>query len=172
MNIAFMSIRIVKSDYFDARGGETVDDRSKLIAPCGIDCGICELFLCRDDHRLMDALVSKGIPRSVLPCGGCRQIRGKCPAIGGRCATYVCAMERWVTFCNDCEDFPCTKLAPAADRAGTLPHNMKLFNLCTIQQFGLHEFVKRSAGVKKSYFEGRVAIGEGPLLAVPGGNIE
>jgi hypothetical protein len=146
-----------------------VDDRSQLIAPCGIDCGICELYLCQDDNQMMDNLVLKGIPRSLLPCGGCREIRGRCPAIGGRCATFVCAMERWVSFCSDCEDFPCRKLAPAADRAGTLPHNMKLFNLCMIQQHGVSELVKRSAGVKKSYFQGRVAIGEGPLLAVPGG---
>ena len=149
-----------------------MNDRSKLVAPCGIDCGICELNMCRSDRSLLDRLVAKGIPRSVLPCDGCRENRGNCPAIDGRCSTYVCAMERWVPFCSDCEDFPCRRLAPAADRAATLPHNIKLFNLCTIKQHGVQELVNRSAKVKQSYFEGRISIGEGPQLAVPGGNNE
>jgi hypothetical protein len=43
-------------------------ERFNLLAPCGIDCGICELYLCRDNPQLLDALISKGMPADKLPC--------------------------------------------------------------------------------------------------------
>jgi hypothetical protein len=141
-----------------------MSERSELVAPCGLDCGVCELYLSRNNEQLVEFLVSKGIPKELLPCNGCREIEGECPVVSGICATYVCANEKAVAFCSECSDFPCSKLAPAADRAETLPHNIKLYNLCIIDRHGVEELVKRSSDVKKAYFGGKMRIGEGPRL--------
>ena len=96
-------------------------DRRRLAAPCGIDCGNCTLYLCKDDPALTARLVSRGIAAEKLPCAGCRGVQGNCPVIGETCATYVCVAEKGVGFCFECDEFPCAKLAPAADRAEPEP---------------------------------------------------
>lgn len=140
----------------------TTVDRSRLVAPCGIDCGTCELYLSRDNPALMAYLVSKGIPAQKLPCAGCRDVAGNCPVIAETCATYVCATEKGAGFCYECGEFPCAKLTPAADRAETLPHNLKVFNLCVIQRAGVDQFVRQSAEIKKTYYQGKMKVGQGP----------
>jgi hypothetical protein len=141
------------------------DERKRLVALCGIDCGICELNMCKDNPELFAYLVSKGIPKEKLPCTGCRNIKGYCPAIGAvQCATYVCATEKGVDFCYDCGDFPCTKLQPSADRADVLPHNTKVFNLCTVKRIGVENFVEISSKIKERYYKGKMAIGKGPQI--------
>jgi hypothetical protein len=139
-------------------------ERLHAVAPCGIDCGICELYLCKDNQQLIDYLVSKGVPKEKLPCAGCQEIKGFCPVIGGQCTTYACVMEKNVDFCFECCDFPCSKLHPSADRAGTLPHNLKVFNLCTIRREGVEGFIALSDEIKKKYFKGKMEIGKGPKL--------
>jgi len=139
-----------------------MDNRVKLVAPCGIDCGICELYMSRENQQLMDYLISTGIPKEVLPCDGCNNVEGKCPIINGKCATFECASEKNIPYCSECDDFPCMKLAPAADRADVLPHNIKVYNLCTIKKDGVEEFTKKSLEIKKAYYKGKIEIGKGP----------
>jgi hypothetical protein len=141
------------------------NERETLIAPCGIDCGACELYLCKDDQQLTAYLVSKGIAKDKLPCSGCRDLQGCCPVIGSRCATHACVSDKQVEFCFQCNEFPCSKLQPSADRANVLPHNLKVFNLCTIQRDGVKSFVMTSAGIKKKYYKGKMEIGNGPQIA-------
>ena len=139
------------------------DVRSNLVAPCGIDCGACEFHTCQDSPQLFAYLVSNGVSPEKLPCAGCRNIRGNCPAIDCACATYQCATERNVDFCFECGDFPCAKLNPALDRA-TLPHNIKVFNLCVIRRRGVEGFLEQSAEIKKKYYQGKMVVGEGPQV--------
>ena len=117
------------------------NERKNLVAPCGIDCGTCELNMCKDNPQLHTYLISRGIPESKLPCNGCRAIEGNCPVIEGQCETYVCLSERKIDFCYECNDFPCSRLQPAADRASILPHNLKVYNLCKIQKRGVEQFI-------------------------------
>ena len=139
-------------------------ERERLVAPCGIDCGLCELYTWKDDQRLYSYLLSRGIPQEKIPCAGCRDIKGECPVIGGTCATYLCVTEKKVDFCFDCNEFPCARLNPSADRADILPHNLKVFNLCTIQRKGLDSFIEHSPDFKKRYYKGKMQIGNGPQL--------
>ena len=143
----------------------STNERTNLVAPCGIDCGACELYLCKDNEQLFTYLVSRGIPQEKLPCAGCRDLDGSCPVIGGQCATYACFAEKNVDFCFDCGDFPCSKLHPSADRADVLPHNLKVFNLCTIQRDGVEGFIDKSAEIKLKYHKGKMEIGKGPQIA-------
>lgn len=139
-------------------------ERLKLVAPCGIDCGICELHVCRDDSRLFDSLIEKGIPSDKIPCEGCRSVKGNSPVIGATCETYLCVLEKKKEFCYQCDEFPCDKLHPAVDRADVLPHNMKVFNLCTIKKIGIDAFTETSRHIKKRYYTGKMEIGGGPQL--------
>lgn len=140
------------------------EDRLLLVAPCGIDCGTCELYLSKDNSQLLEHLVSIGIPEEKIPCQGCRSIQGKCPIMSETCATYKCVSEKNIDFCYKCDEFPCVKVQPTADRANTLPHNMKIYNLCKIEKGGLKSFIECSAEVKQRYFKGKMVIGEGPQI--------
>jgi hypothetical protein len=142
----------------------SANERLNMVAPCGIDCGICELYICKDDSNLYNKLIERGMPKDKLPCAGCRTIEGKCPVIGGICSTYTCVQDHKVEFCYECNDFPCVKLHPAANRAEILPHNMKVFNLCTIKQAGVEKFVEKSLEIKKRYYMGKMEIGKGPQI--------
>lgn len=142
----------------------TTNERLDLAAPCGIDCGICELYICKDNAQLLNMMVQKGIPKEKLPCPGCRPLKGKCPVLPGVCATYSCVTDKKAKFCFECAEFPCEKLQPSVDRADILPHNMKVFNLCTIKRCGIEKFVERSMDIKKRYYTGKMAIGKGPQV--------
>jgi hypothetical protein len=135
-----------------------------LTGPCGIYCRECECFKAKDDPGLLELLVSKGIRRERLPCPGCRSLQGNCPVLAGTCATYTCAGEQKVDFCYDCLDFPCLRLNPAADRADILPHNLKVFSLCTLKQLGPETWKERYPEFKRRYFRGRMVVGQGPQL--------
>ncbi|PKP39297.1 MAG: hypothetical protein CVT98_02335 [Bacteroidetes bacterium HGW-Bacteroidetes-15] len=141
-----------------------MNEREKLVAPCGIDCGTCEFYLSKHNEQILEYLVSKGIPKNILPCKGCRNIDGKCPIMTANCDTYTCTKSKGVDFCSNCSDFPCSMLAPAADRANTLPHNLKIYNLCTIKRDGLESFLSQSGKIKLTYFKGKMVIGKGPII--------
>lgn len=138
-------------------------DNFILTAPCGIYCGECEAHKAKDDPVLMERM-KQVLKTEMLPCPGCRTVRGKCPAIDGTCETYTCVVEHAVDFCFECGEFPCARLNPAADRAERLPHNIKVFSLCTIQNQGLVRLVENYPEIKQRYFQGKMAIGRGPQL--------
>lgn len=65
--------------------------KKELIAPCGINCGICLHYL-----------------RPTNKCGGCNSGR----KVNGRpikCGIKLCA-ERKGDFCFECDKFPCERL--------------------------------------------------------------
>jgi len=145
-----------------------------LVAPCGLSCGHCLLYLAKDDPDIKEMLVSRGFNRNSIPCPGCRTLEGKVacakesfdfPKVDGRCATYTCVVEHGVEFCFECQEFPCVKLQPCADKANELPHNMKVFNLCCIEHQGLTEWLKKYPEIMPRYHFGKIAIGKGPQLS-------
>lgn len=140
------------------------NERQNLVAPCGIDCGICELYTCKDDSQLYDRLIANGIPMDKIPCEGCRSSLGNCPVIQETCHTYTCVQKKNVDFCSDCDEFPCVYLHPSADRANVLPHNLKVYNLCKIKNEGLNHFIQQSAEIKARYYAGKMFVGKGPRL--------
>jgi hypothetical protein len=138
-------------------------DYFQMTAPCGLDCFNCHFFLAREDKEAMTT-VSKMAQELQLPveavlCGGCRGHNGRIPIqkqIFGdahRCAAYECSRARGVDFCGECDQFPCDHLHPYADKAGQLPHNIKVFNLCLINRLGIEKWAgSKAADVRKAYF--------------------
>lgn len=135
----------------------------QMTAPCGLDCFNCHFFLADKNHESM-ALVEKisneyKIQVESILCKGCRSHNGQIPIqkqVFGethRCAAYECSHEKGVGFCGDCDQFPCDNLHPYADKAGDLPHNIKVFNLCLIKKMGLEKWAEDKASeVRKVYF--------------------
>lgn len=138
-------------------------DYFQMTAPCGLDCFNCHFYLAHESREAMD-MVEKfskeyNIPVEIMLCKGCRSHNGRIPlqqhvfGAAHRCAAYECSQEKGLRFCGDCDDFPCDRLHPYADKADQLPHNMKVFNLCLIRKMGLEKWAgSKAAEVRKVYF--------------------
>ena len=138
-------------------------DYKQMTAPCGLDCFNCHFFLAHKDEEAMNQVEhwSKklNIPLEIMLCRGCRNHNGKIPLqkhIFGeahRCAAYECSKDKGVKLCGDCQEFPCDNLHPYADKADTLPHNIKVFNLCLIKKMGLEKWAEsKASAVRQAYF--------------------
>lgn len=138
-------------------------DYYKMTAPCGLDCFNCPFYLARENPESMRQLgqwsEQYDVPLEVMHCNGCRNHDGRIPlqkhlfGESHRCAAYECAKARGIDFCGECDDFPCDNLHPYADKAGEVPHNFKVFNLCLINKMGLEKWAEsKAAEVRKTYF--------------------
>ncbi len=67
-----------------------------LIAPCGMNCGICSAYLAHA-HNLPKKV---GRPH----CAGCRTRNKQCALLKKRCEKLAKAQ---IDFCYQCVDFPC-----------------------------------------------------------------
>jgi len=144
------------------KGGPMMD-YFQMTAPCGLDCFNCHFFLAHEDQEAM-RIVQKlseeySIPVEIMLCRGCRRHNGQIPlqmhvfGAAHRCAAYECSQEKGLRFCGQCDQFPCDNLHPYADKAGDLPHNIKVYNLCLINKMGLEKWaVSKAAEVRKVYF--------------------
>jgi len=134
-----------------------------LAAPCGLDCFNCELYEANVTDSLIEHIAEKtGVPREEISCKGCREIEGKHYHIPpGGCATLNCVRERGLSFCSECEDFPCALLAPLAEGASFYPHNMKVYNLCRIKAVGLEKWIEESPEIRRRYYTSPFVVGKG-----------
>ncbi len=138
-------------------------DYLQMTAPCGLDCFNCTFYLAREDQEAMKQVEiwssQLNIPTEAMRCQGCRSHNGRIPlqlrlfGDDHRCGAYECSTAKKVDFCGECEDFPCEYLHPLADKADTLQHNIKVFNLCLINRMGLEKWAEsKAAEVRKTYF--------------------
>ncbi|PKN74910.1 MAG: hypothetical protein CVU49_05505 [Candidatus Cloacimonetes bacterium HGW-Cloacimonetes-2] len=142
----------------------TTNEDIKLVSPCGIYCGDCAVYRVKDNPALIPALLSNGLTEDQFPCPGCRAVEGMCPHLEGRCENFICATNHEVQMCFECGEFPCEKLHPAADRANSLPHNMKMYSQCYIKRYGVKAWIEHLPQIKLRYFTGKISFGKGPQL--------
>ncbi|MBN2828874.1 MAG: DUF3795 domain-containing protein [Candidatus Cloacimonetes bacterium] len=135
-----------------------------LVSPCGMYCAECSAYKVKDNPELMKLLVATGLKEENLPCLGCRAVDGNCLHLDGRCEQFICVEEHGIEMCYECDDFPCSKLNPSVDRANTLPHNMKMFNQCYIQNHGVRAWIAKIPEIRKRYYTGKITFGKGPLI--------
>jgi hypothetical protein len=136
------------------------DEERALISPCGLYCGLCRRYQARTDETLRKQIAEqRGVPvEELYVCAGCRPLRGKVKISGGEpiCETYACAVnDKKVEFCYQCEDFPCLKLAPCADRAQQTPHNNKVYDLVLLAKLGIDAWLKRYPTLLRQYRQGK-----------------
>lgn len=100
---------------------------SKLIAPCGMNCGICIGHL-RDENK----------------CLGCREMSEGKPDQCRKCTIMNCKnlKENKMLFCSsECEKFPCTRLKNLDGRYRAKYKMSMLENLENIKKFGIERFI-------------------------------
>ena len=106
----------------------------ELIAPCGMNCGVCKAFLA---YR-------HGIQRQknkVTHCAGCLP-RGKNCYIKRSCKKLT---HNQVKYCYECELMPCEKLAHLDKRYRERYGMSMVENLKTLKAKGMDQFLKEQA---------------------------
>ena len=142
-------------------------DYTRLTAPCGIDCFNCQLFKGNAESSERQSVNELYPQLKNVFCQGCRD-QGGCVIMQGPCSTRECAMDKGITLCSECSDFPCNMLNPAADQAQRYPHNLKVFNLCRIKAVGIEKWAtEESRSIRDRYFRGTFKIGSGPQCDDP-----
>jgi hypothetical protein len=105
---------------------------SELVAPCGMNCGICNAYLA----------FSRGVPKKkgvVTHCAGCRVRDKKCAFIKRDCEKI---RKKQISFCYQCQDMPCERLTKL-DTHYRLRYGMSMIeNHKLIKDKGIAEFLK------------------------------
>ena len=104
----------------------------ELIAPCGMNCGICSGYL-----ALKHDVKAKGVRMPY--CSGCRPRNKQCAFIKKRC-TLVSTGK--VKYCYECNDFPCEKLEHLDKRYRADFRMSMIDNLKSIQENGMETFIE------------------------------
>ena len=112
-----------------------------MIAPCGMNCGICSGFLREAQEKNVCPGCNGddvGKPQSCVSC----RIKN-CPELDGTEPAGTGAALAEQVFCFTCAKFPCTRMRQLDKRYRTKYGMSMLENLATIRDLGLDEFVAR-----------------------------
>ncbi len=112
-----------------------MDRHADLVAPCGMNCGICSSYLAgtRDIKNL-------GVRMPYCP--GCRPRNKSCAFLKKHCQLLA---EGKVTFCYECPEFPCERLVALDKRYRERYHMSMLENLKFIKEQGMDAFLQKEA---------------------------
>jgi hypothetical protein len=122
--------------------------REHLVAPCGLYCGACPMYLAtqeNNEQRLSASGFGSGglskMPREDLLCDGCIG-GGRVAVFCLKCAIRDCATSKTKTRrCSECEDFPCSRITDF-NNDGMLHHGEVLENLKQLRAMGIAEWTK------------------------------
>lgn len=101
--------------------------KTKLIAPCGMNCGVCYAYL-----------------REKNKCPGCRISDGDKSITRQRCKIKNCINfeNGKKNFCFECKEFPCDNLKHLDKRYQTKYGMSMVENLISIKKLGIKKFVE------------------------------
>jgi hypothetical protein len=108
----------------------------QLIAPCGMNCGLCVSYL-----ALKNDLKKKGFSKKYCP--GCLPRGKNCVFMKGQCELLGKGLVR---FCYECADFPCRRLKSLDKRYRTSYHMSMIENLEAIRDTGMASFLEKESG--------------------------
>jgi hypothetical protein len=126
------------------------ENKEKLVAPCGLYCGACPMFLSSQekDEQKSKAILQQGFGGGPMmatkdfECDGCIG-GGRVASFCRRCAMRECAANtKKVTRCADCPDFPCSKITNF-NNDRMLHHAEVLENCRKLKEVGIKEWTKR-----------------------------
>ncbi len=107
-----------------ARKNVGIPDK-KLAAVCGLFCPACRVFIgTREEPERLERLAEQfHYPVEEMKCDGCRSDRrGPYCKI---CKMSVCAAEKGIDFCGECEEYPCEDLRKFQ---AAMPHRIELWS--------------------------------------------
>ncbi len=110
-----------------------MDEKADLIAPCGMNCGICSAYLSATHD-----IKKQGIRMSY--CKGCRPRNKNCAFLKKRCGVLS---EGRGNFCFECPDFSCDRLKAIDKRYRERYRMSMLENLEFIRDHGIEAFLKK-----------------------------
>ena len=109
------------------RSVKTSGVQANLIAPCGMNCGLCRAYR-----------------REKNPCPGCRSDDGLKPKTRVLC--YIKNCEKRANgragYCFRCDSFPCSRLDHLDNRYRTKYGMSMIDNLKNIKRSGIRSFVR------------------------------
>lgn len=105
-------------------------DEVLLIAPCGMNCGICVAYL-----------------RERNKCPGCRGPDENKPVTRWKCKIKTCTtfQNDNMQFCFECKDFPCKRLKTLDKRYRTKYSMSMIENLENINKLGIARFLENES---------------------------
>jgi hypothetical protein len=118
----------------------------ELAGICGLYCGACPVYRAYKDkdRTLLQKLAAAGnILVEKIACDGClsHNYRLYLPPDSSDCEFRKCAKEHNVTWCFECNEFPCKKLRDFA-RDGRAHHTAVIDNLKEMKSLGVEEWLK------------------------------
>ena len=119
----------------------------KMTSPCGLPCFHCLAHLATTNPEIRKKMSEAlNIPEEKATCEGCRPQEGRIKLLkpNEQCKVYRCVTEKKIDFCNECDNFPCERLHPYADKAH-YPHNTKMYQLCMMKKLGFEKWVEEEA---------------------------
>jgi len=108
-------------------------NNEELIAPCGMNCGICSGYL-----AFKHDVKSKGIRMPY--CIGCRPRDKKCAFLKKRCNLLLSGQ---IQYCYECEEFPCQGLQHIDKRYRAFFRMSMIENLEYIKKDGIWRFLEK-----------------------------
>jgi len=119
----------------------TDDIKKELIAPCGMNCGVCSGYLA----------YSHNIPKKkgkISHCSGCRPRNKECSFIKKRCDIIK---DNKVDFCYQCKEFPC-KILEHIVKGYVKRYNYSVIdNGIFIKEHGLEKFILKEENLYKCH---------------------
>ena len=107
--------------------------KEELIAPCGMNCGICSGYLAfKNDIR------SQGVRMAY--CAGCRPRNKMCAFLKKGCRRLL---EGQVQYCYECQGFPCANLLKIDTKYRANFRMSMIENLECIRENGVGRLLER-----------------------------
>lgn len=89
-----------------------VDVKKELLAPCGLYCGVCSIYIAHRDKnkKFKEKLlpVYKAFAKNIddIACTGCLS-DGIVFPVCRSCPIKRCSQDKGINGCHECDDFPC-----------------------------------------------------------------
>lgn len=103
----------------------------RLIAPCGMNCGLCVSYQTQKYDLKKEGFNRKYCPGCIPRGENCTFMKAHCKLIG----------EGLVRFCHECNDFPCRRLKSLDKRYQTKYQMSMISNLRQIKEQGMDCFL-------------------------------
>jgi hypothetical protein len=123
-------------------------DAGQLVGICGLYCGTCPIYLAQrenDIKQLNEISQVRSIPLDKIRCDGCLSDRVFSLCIECSHGFRQCAREKQVTWCFQCNEFPCRRLTIFKDVHivdGISHHAHVIEDLQYMKDHGIEQWVK------------------------------
>ena len=97
-----------------------------MFAPCGINCIICYKHCYHKN-----------------PCAGCQSIDTEKPEHCRKCKIKDCAGKKGVSYCFECQDFPCTLIMSLEKSYNKRYKTSLIVNSEFVKKYGIEVFLKK-----------------------------